>query len=329
MKLLKLALILLVSANATSPLSVRAQGSPERFWIAGRYDGNRVIVYFDAVKFDLAIPPAAAPPGATKIPLSVADGFFSPVALPASYIAQFQRTTSAERFKLGDRYDLLLGDGYVVTFTLTTLVGFHSDEQVGNDSYIGALGTVDRENSLLFQGNYFVAKRHEDRPAKTGTYPRTASRVRKPIPFDVQTQIASRMRERLKSETRLSVSALAEGLSPAFITEPFTLADGSLRYHVRAEWRAGREVGYDLQHAFAAWLTSAPTLRILATEQLSFGSDANIEEELLAVVDLGQGRTGAVVSTWGGDTRAMRLVEYRDGLQLSQMRTLQIIAFGE
>jgi hypothetical protein len=27
------------------------QNAPERFWLAGRYDGNRVVVYFDAVKF--------------------------------------------------------------------------------------------------------------------------------------------------------------------------------------------------------------------------------------------------------------------------------------
>ena len=25
--------------------------SPERFWLAGRYDGNRVVVYFDTVQF--------------------------------------------------------------------------------------------------------------------------------------------------------------------------------------------------------------------------------------------------------------------------------------
>ena len=137
------------------------------------------------------------------------------------------------------------------------------------------------------------------------------------------------MQDRLKSEARLAVSPAAASLSPAFVIEPFTVADGSLRYHVRAEWRSGRDSGYDLMHAFAAWMSSVPALRILATEQLSFASDANVEEELLTVVDLGQGRTGAILSIWNMASRGMRLVEYRDGVQLSQMRTLQTVVWGD
>ena len=324
----KFPLIVLAFASGMAvPQPARTQGPTERFWIAGRYDGNSVIVYFDAVKF--GVPTGKTPPGAKKIAPPVADLFFNPVALSETDIAQFQTGPSAERFKPGDRYDLLMGNGSVGTFTLTTLVGFHSDEESGNDSYIGALGTMERENALIFQGDYFVATRHEDRSAGTGSYPRTASRIRQPIPFDVQTQIASMVRDRLKSEARLAVSPAAASLSPAFVIEPFTIADGGLRYHVRAEWRAGREKGYDLMHAFAAWMTSVPALRILATERLSFASDANIQEELLTVVDLGRGRTGAVLSIHNPASRGALLVEYRDGVQLSQMRALQTVAVGD
>src|SRR5712692_7342201 len=113
------------------------QREPERFWLAGRYDGNRVVVYFDAVKFK-----GTMLSNASKIAEPVADGFFDPVELPASYIARFQNTPNAEHFAIGDRYDLLLGNGTIATIKLTTLVGCETDEGVGNDSFIGALGTV-------------------------------------------------------------------------------------------------------------------------------------------------------------------------------------------
>jgi hypothetical protein len=314
--------VLLVLASPTR--QVPAPSAAEKFWIAGRYDGNEVIVYFDKVAFGSA--PIA---GATKLPFPVADRFFSVVALPEAYVTQLQKAPTAEHFKLGDRYDLLLEGGFVESFTLTTLVGFQNDEGSGNDSYIGALGTMDREGALLFRENYFVATRQAGRSAIAARYPLTASRVRQPVPFEIETQIASRMRERVAAEPRLSVSPEARSLSPAFVIEPFTVSDGSLRYHVRAEWREGRESDYGLRHAFAAWMTPSPTLRILATEQLSFGPDANIEEELLTVVDLGQGRTGAVISTTASAGRATILVEYRDGVPRSQMRVLQTIAAGD
>ena len=42
-----LVLGLIVSPN----FPLLGQTAPERFWLAGRYDGNQIIVYFDAVKF--------------------------------------------------------------------------------------------------------------------------------------------------------------------------------------------------------------------------------------------------------------------------------------
>jgi len=45
-----------LALSAPHYVPARAQAKPERFWLAGRYDGNRVIVYFDAVKFNGALP---------------------------------------------------------------------------------------------------------------------------------------------------------------------------------------------------------------------------------------------------------------------------------
>jgi hypothetical protein len=33
-----------------------AQRQPDRVWLAGRYDGNRLVVYFDAVQFNGTFP---------------------------------------------------------------------------------------------------------------------------------------------------------------------------------------------------------------------------------------------------------------------------------
>jgi len=47
------------------------------------------------------------------------------------------------------------------------------------------------------------------------------------------------------------------------------------------------------------------------------------------VVDLGGGRTGIIVTRSGEDSNSTDLVEYRDGVDLGQMRVLQSIGAGE
>ena len=98
--------------------------------------------------------------GASKIVEPVVDGFFEAVELPASYVARYQQTAAAEHFSLGDQYDLLAGDGRAVAVTLTTLVGTEGDEEVGNDSYIGALGTVADRDIGYLRKQYFAVRRH-------------------------------------------------------------------------------------------------------------------------------------------------------------------------
>lgn len=100
------------------------------------------------------------PPSPHKLAPPIADRFFDPVQLPASYIAQFQKGASVERFAIGDRCDLLLDYGKIATVALTTLVGGETDEEVGNYSFIGALATV-KEDDIPFLGkNIFVLKPH-------------------------------------------------------------------------------------------------------------------------------------------------------------------------
>jgi hypothetical protein len=188
--LLFVASALVLGFFALHSVLILGQTTPERFWLAGRYDGNRVIVYFDAVKF------GGTAQGATKIAYPIADGFFSPVGLSPEYVSMLQKKPAAERFSLGDRYDLLLGNGEIATITLTTLVGFESDEGVGNDSFIGALATPDRNDQLISTKNYYAVRRHVELSANSPKpkFDPKAPVVRldsDPVSFDIQTRVAT------------------------------------------------------------------------------------------------------------------------------------------
>lgn len=329
MQRLALLLFAMLAAHDTPALG---QTQPERFWLAGRYDGNRVVVYFDAVKFK-----GAMLSNSSKIARPVADAFFDPVELPASYIAGFQKTPNAEHFAIGDRYDLLLGSGIVATIKLTTLVGCETDEEVGNDSFIGALGTVEKNDFLVFTKDYYAVRRHQEPPSgEAKPKPKTTAELLKfahlrneLVRFGVQRQIAVLLSERLKMEANEAVRHRAELASLAFDVKPFSVADGSLRYYVRAEWKSGRDKQGRPSYALAAWIAPLPTLHILAVETQNTAPDAGELPELFNVVDLGDGRTGIIVQLLGGDSRALDLLEYRDGISLLKMRVLQSIGTGE
>jgi len=154
-------------------LSVQLFGQepPERFWVAGRYDGNRIVVYFNKVRFEGAMSTKAR-----KIAPPVSDLFFSPVELPISYIAELQNRPNAEHFAIGDRYDLMLGNGTIATLKLTTLVGCETDEEVGNESFIGAIGTLEQPNALVFTKGYYAVRRHLESQGRRATArPKTAA----------------------------------------------------------------------------------------------------------------------------------------------------------
>jgi hypothetical protein len=311
--------------------SACGQAGPNGFWLAGRYDGNRVVIYFDTVKFE-----GTMSSNARTIANPLAEAFFNPVELPASYIARFQQKSNAEHFAIGDRYDLLLGNGTVATIKLTTLVGCETDEQVGNDSFIGALGTVEKTDSLVFTKNYYAVRRHQElppnqKPKTTAEYLKYAHLDDGPVRFDLETRIAEVLNERMKIEATDPEQRLAGNVAPAFKVQPFHVADGSLRYYVRAEWKSGKEPEGTPTFVLAAWMTPVPRLHILSVEKRTSPYDGieNGLPELLNVVDLGEASTAIIVHISGLDSTQLRLAEYRDGPNIKGMRVLQSIGTGE
>ena len=146
-----------------SQTNEKGQPSGERYWIAGRYDAHRVIVYFDAVAFNDTLSS-----NSHQITPPVAKGFFGPVGIDQTYARRFQGAPGAERFSLGDKYDLLLGGDLVRTVTLTDLVGAETDEVAGNDSFLGALGSLNKDDILL-EDDYYVVRRHHESPNANGS----------------------------------------------------------------------------------------------------------------------------------------------------------------
>jgi len=323
----RLAVLVFGFAVAQSYVAL-AQTQPERFWLAGRYDWNRIVVYFDAVQFNGTIPPQAQ-----KIPCPVEVGFFCPVKLPASYIAQMQKGTNAEHFGLGDKYDLIVDADSIATVTLTTLVGFESDEGVGNDSFIGALATLegDKEDWLYSMKGYLVVRRHRELPpsggeAQQGFRTVYASLLGEPVQFDIQSKIVGLLDDRMKIAVTDAKRHEAESVSPSFVVQQFRLPDGGLRYYARAGWKSGQGPQEKLIYGLAAWIAPVPKLHVLAIE-----TRAGFEylPDLLNVIDLGGGKTAMVFSEHGDDSGSLSLVEYRDGVDLHHMRTLQTIGAGE
>ncbi len=323
-------LLILFALVALQYVPVWGQQKPERFWLAGRYDGDRVVIYFDAVKFA-----GTMAPNGRKLADPVVVGFFSPVELPADYIAHVPIAPNAESFALGDQYDLLLGNGTVAPIKLTTLVGCETDEAVGNDSFIGALGTVEKSGSLFATKGYYAVRRHREpqggaanfRPKTTAELSRYAHIGDDPVRFDVETNIAEILNARMKMDATDAEQNAIGKTSPAFTVQPFHPADGTLRYYVRAQWKTGKERNARPTYALAAWMAPLPSLRILGVERRA--AIENELPELLNVVDLGDGRTGIIMHIQGGDSTALELAEYRDGLNTKTMRVMQSIAWGE
>jgi hypothetical protein len=312
---------------------VFGQEKPERFWVAGRYDGDRIVVYFNKVKFGGTMTSKAR-----KIAPPVVDAFFSPVELPENYVAGFQKTGDAEHFGIGDRYDLMLGNGTIATIKLTTLVGCETDEEVGNDSFVGALATAEQPSYLAFTRGYYAVRRHQEapgdgvwpKPKTAAEYLRFAGLRDEPTRFDVETRIAALLSQRMKIEATDAERRLAGSAAPALRVQPFQVADGSLRYYVRAEWKSGKQTGLQYPYTLAAWITPLPTLRVLAVEKRASAGYAIADglPDLLNVVDLGAGRTGIIIHVSHGDSTELDLAEYRDGVGTQSMRLMQSLSFG-
>jgi len=150
-----------------------------------------------------------------------------------------------------------------------------------------------------------------------------------PVPFDIQTRAATLITERMKSAaTPEDLRRRAEKISPTLIVQRFTIADGSTRYFLWADWRSAQGPGYESTVRLAAWLAPSPSLHFLAVEPPGAG-DGVQKENLLNVVDLGSGRTGIVVYIQGADSRGIQLMEYKDGADLEHMRVIQSVGVAE
>jgi len=75
----------------------------------------------------------------------------------------------------------------------------------------------------------------------------------------------------------------------------------------------------------AAWINPSPTIHVLAVDP----PGGTQKQNLLNVVDLGNGRTGIIVYIEGQDSRGIRLVEYKDGAGMKGMRLLQSVGTAE
>ena len=331
-----------------APFSVaRAQSQPNRVWIAGRYDGSRVIVYFNAAKFG-----DEAPKQLREITPPVAHGFFAPVELPAAFVARLQQDAKLEQFHLGDVYDLQLSGSQTVAVKLTSLIGFVGDEETGNSSYIGALATLNTAgvNGPFLADDYYILRPHPaasksaaGQPQKPATLV-VAHMENEPPPFEVQSRTAAL----LVSYRRAHPDKLAPhacdnsgNLSLSFTTQSVRLATGDLRYYVRAGWKTpqgsyGECLTGDLKrgtpnYVRGFWLAPAPALHIVSVEERTSPFDPleDVLPDLLKAVGLGAGKTGLIVHFSGEDSTALDLLEYREGARLGSMPVLQSIAAGE
>lgn len=312
----------------SQPTADSASGKQqERFWIAGRYDGNRVIVYFDAVKFNRTKPSLAE-----RIPDPVVAGFFMPEKLPWAYVAKLQNAPDAEHFKMGDMYDLLLDQGKVAPVTLTTMIGTEGDEEVGNDSYIGALATLANPDDVMYMTREYYVIRGQDGPVPASLEINDvhAGLERDPVRFDIQSEIVALLTQRARTEATEAQRAEIDRISPIVAIQAFRLSDGTLRYYAGAAWNHEENNQFRTVYALGAWISPAPKLHLLEVQHRTSGYDGGIDlPHLLNVVDLGGGRTGIILSVGGEDSSSTKLVEYRDGLDFQHMRVLQSLDAGE
>jgi hypothetical protein len=152
-----------------------------------------------------------------------------------------------------------------------------------------------------------------------------------PVRFDIQTQILDLLTQRMNATATEAERRAAQGVSPVFSVDSFRVADGTLRYYARAEWKWGKTEDQRSNFALAAWVVAEPKLSIVALQAATSPYDGldTVLPKLLNVVDLGGGRTGIILSISGEDSTSTRLLEYRDGIDFQHMRVLQTIEAGE
>lgn len=310
----------LVMAHGVPLLS---QEPSERVWLAGRYDRARVVIYFEAVQFR-----GAFPRNARNIAKPAADIMFPPQAVSADSLALLQKEGGLEPFATGDRYDLLLDTGHVATMTLTTLIAAEGDEQTGNDSYIGALGTVPTEDLQYFTQRYYAVRRHGMR--RTISVPRQATFAglsNRPVARTTKDRVALLIHERLKGDKTQDHPDVQRFPPKVERLQAFAISGGGRRYFASATQRSAVACA-----VFNGWFAATPTLHVLTAGRsrstCELGHDTS-PPRLLSALEIGGGRTGLVVDVTEYDGRSLYLLEYEDGKNFDQMRTLWFLRAGE
>lgn len=303
----------------------------EKYWLAGRYDGNRVIIYFYSSNFS-----GDASSFGRAIVGPVIEAFFDPFEITTRFLDQVKAPEGAEHFAIGDRYDVLLGNGTIATVRLTELVAEQAD--IDANVYVGALGTEEKANSLIFTRNYYVARRHHDAfPAGAGasksahTEAENAKLISDPVRFDLQSKIADLLNQQMQAVATEKERRLAAGVVPAIAIQPIELADSSIRYYAGAQWISGRETIRENPFVLGVWVNPKPEPHVVAIEERTSGNGGGIEgslPEIKNVVSLGNGKTGMIVQIAGDDSTELDLVEYRDGASLKQMPQYQSVGAG-
>lgn len=301
-----------------------AQATADRFWLAFRYDTSEVLIYFGAVKFG-----STTVNGSVKIPAPIITHFpFPPIGLASGHVRRFQTARGAERFSIGDQYDLLLGNGRVSSVTLTRYVGFLSDEEVGNESYIGALARVPEADRPFLRGYQAVTRHQDDLGASTA--PAGASAT--PFAALAGTPADGRTTARVVADVRARIGRVTTSqLRPMALRGPATLESiqqfrtvgGAVRFLVSVTFDGCRAV---------ALLGESPT-PAFAVDEYAYDrcdrAESGQPPRLVNVIDLGRTRTGLIVDQRGVAGLAISLVEYRDGRPLSKLPVLQLLAVGE
>ena len=284
--------------RADAARAPRTAAAQERFWIAARYDATQFVTYFEPVHF------GTLPTRDNQLVQPRTPDFFGPRPMAAADLERV-RPVTGEPFRIGSRYDVLAADGGVVPMVLTSLVKFHTDEGIGNDSYIGALGRVAPPDMARLRGNYVVIRRPDSPDPARGS---RAALTEGLVPSAVAARLLT-----IVGGTRVIAA------------HQFTTAGGDARQFVATTAGTGRECRTRL-----AWLTGQPEYRVLSTEDLPFcGSTRYAGLRLRAIIDMGLGRTGLVVVWQGGASKSVKLVEYRDGLKLEEMHVWQTISVGD
>jgi hypothetical protein len=136
-------------------------------------------------------------------------------------------------------------------------------------SFIGALGTVEKKDSLVFTKDYYAVRRHQERqsdgarvkPKTPAEFTKYAGLVDEPIRFDIEIKVAELLNRRMKDETTDAERKGAGDVPPRFEAQPFQVGDGSLRCYVRAEWKSGKGPNDTPDYVLASTGSAAPIPR--------------------------------------------------------------------